>query len=131
LITFSNIFQSKAFQLNIKSRRYDDALRNYSPQSRNCYFDGEKPLKFFKSYTMLNCRWECLTNFMLSTCGCVLHSMPRDNQTRICNATEIGCKRTINWAVERCDCYALCNDLSFTVTSEVVKIETNQIEFGK
>lgn len=35
-------------------------LRRYSPKKRQCYFKGEKILKFFKNYNQANCRQECL-----------------------------------------------------------------------
>lgn len=35
-------------------------LRNYKPKKRQCFFPGEKRLKFFKSYTQANCKMECL-----------------------------------------------------------------------
>lgn len=34
-------------------------LRGYKPIKRQCFFPGEKRLKFFKSYTQANCKVEC------------------------------------------------------------------------
>ena len=61
-----------------------DVLKSYKPDVRKCYFDGEKTLKYFKSYTKLNCDLECLSNFTQLTCGCVKFGMPFDNTTEIC-----------------------------------------------
>lgn len=36
-----------------------DGLRSYKPVKRQCFFPGEKRLKFFKSYTQSNCKAEC------------------------------------------------------------------------
>lgn len=52
------------------------SLENYSPNIRNCYFPKEKRLALFKTYTFLNCKFECLTNFTLKTCKCVNFHMP-------------------------------------------------------
>lgn len=37
----------------------DDNMKGYKPRKRQCYFPGEKRLKFFKSYNQLNCKLEC------------------------------------------------------------------------
>jgi acid-sensing ion channel, other len=34
-------------------------LQHYGPKKRQCYFPGEKKLKFFKSYSQMNCKLEC------------------------------------------------------------------------
>lgn len=61
-------------------------LRNYSPHKRQCYFDGEKPLKFFKMYTQSNCELECVTEYTKTLCGCVKFSMPHSNDTKVCDS---------------------------------------------
>lgn len=66
-------------------------LADYAPERRQCYFNDERQLKFFKVYTQSNCELECLANYTLKACGCVKFSMPRDSETRICTQAEIGC----------------------------------------
>ena len=53
-----------------------EGLRHYEPNRRQCYFNSERQLKFFKVYTQRNCELECLSNFTRSQCGCVKFSMP-------------------------------------------------------
>lgn len=48
-----------------------------SADQRNCFFDNERQLKFFKIYSKSNCEVECLTNITYKECGCVLYWMPR------------------------------------------------------
>lgn len=60
-----------------------DALVDYPSNVRQCYFDGEKDLKFFKTYTQLNCEMESLTNFTLDMCGCIRIGMPFDKKKQI------------------------------------------------
>lgn len=62
-----------------------------SHSSRQCFFNDERYLRYFKVYTQQNCELECLANFTLATCGCVKFSMPRDNDTEICGAAMIDC----------------------------------------
>lgn len=66
-------------------------LRNYSPKVRQCYFHGEKKLKFFKIYTQSNCELECMAEFVYNECGCVRFSMPRDNVTKVCDDAQEKC----------------------------------------
>lgn len=34
-------------------------LKHYKPKKRQCFFSGEKRLKYFKAYTQSNCKLEC------------------------------------------------------------------------
>lgn len=52
------------------------SLRSYQPSQRQCYFNGERTLRFFKIYAQNNCEAECLSNFTRIECGCVQFSMP-------------------------------------------------------
>lgn len=53
-----------------------DALRNYFPMQRKCFYNSERQLRFFKFYSKSNCEAECLTKFINDTCGCVKFFMP-------------------------------------------------------
>lgn len=55
-------------------------LRSYKPSQRQCLFESERRLRFFKIYTQNNCELECLANFTLAKCGCVKFSMPRESR---------------------------------------------------
>ncbi|CAO1310274.1 unnamed protein product, partial [Diamesa serratosioi] len=68
-----------------------EGLKTYTPESRQCYFNSEKDLKFFKTYTQSNCELECLTDFTIRMCGCVKFSMPHDSNTLVCDRTKVEC----------------------------------------
>lgn len=53
-----------------------DDLRKYDPNNRQCFFNSESQLRFFKIYTQNNCELESVANFTLLACGCVRFSMP-------------------------------------------------------
>lgn len=53
-----------------------DDLRSYDPITRQCFFDDERQLQFFRLYTEYNCQTECLSNFMKQECDCVEYFMP-------------------------------------------------------
>ena len=68
-------------------------LNAYLPKKRQCYFNGEKKLKFFKVYTQSNCELECLTEYTLKQCGCVKFSQPHNSSTNVCNFHYSDCYR--------------------------------------
>lgn len=43
-----------------------EGLAGYAPERRQCYFNNERDLKFFKVYTQANCELECLAAFTIS-----------------------------------------------------------------
>lgn len=78
MVTPDNIYASKV-------------IKNYDPISRQCYFDYERELKFFKTYAKSSCELECLADQTLTLCGCVKFSMPRDSKTPVCNLSKLDC----------------------------------------
>lgn len=53
-----------------------NGLRTYDPNRRQCFFNAEHQLRFFRLYSQHNCELECLANYTLLECGCVRFSMP-------------------------------------------------------
>lgn len=66
-------------------------VEDYDPVSRQCYFNYEKKLKFFKTYSKSSCELECLAEQILSSCGCVKFSMPHFNSTQVCDNSKLQC----------------------------------------
>lgn len=110
-------------------------------ERRQCFFNEERYLQFFKVYTQQNCELECLTNFTLSQCGCVKFSMPRNETTAVCGAKSIQCyndaeddllKREINEGLAgsalnkrgktECNCLPSCTSITYDA-------ETSQADF--
>lgn len=56
-----------------------EGLRDYDPNRRQCFFNSERYLRFFKVYSQRSCELECLSNFTKAECGCVKFSMPRES----------------------------------------------------
>lgn len=101
------------FELKIKSFRSDDNMRNVPIEWRKCYFDGEKKLKFFETYTKFHCEIECQANTTLEKCKCVNFWMPREPSTKICNWLLTNCSIGILYE-DPCICYPPCNDIKYT-----------------
>lgn len=72
------ILLSKHTQLRIKTKMTitSEELRRYAPNKRQCFYDSERRLRFYRHYTKNNCDAECLANFTKIECGCVKFSMP-------------------------------------------------------
>jgi acid-sensing ion channel, other len=51
-------------------------LKDFSVRKRQCYFNDERYLRFFKYYTQNNCENECLANKTVEKCGCLRFHMP-------------------------------------------------------
>jgi hypothetical protein len=55
-------------------------LRHYAPKKRQCFFPGEKKLKFFKEYSQSNCELECLAGSFFGFLSSSFHF----NTSRVC-----------------------------------------------
>lgn len=43
---------------------------------RQCYFESERHLTYYKTYTQRNCELECFANFTIKKCNCSPFFMP-------------------------------------------------------
>lgn len=120
-------YRMKRFLITAVSFQHDASLRTYKPHQRDCYFEGERELKFFKSYTKSNCDWECLTNYTLAFCDCVKFSMPRNQTTRVCGWKDANCYfeameqwpkyMILNEGQKPCDCLDPCVDIKYSLST--------------
>ncbi|CAO1413325.1 unnamed protein product [Diamesa tonsa] len=125
-------------------------LHSYSPKRRQCYFNGENKLKFFKVYTQSNCELECLTEFTLKQCGCVKFSQPHNSSTKVCNLDMVECYRnaeknfmkqkleeklheesiqTENVNIHECKCLPACTSIEYN--AEISQSQYEYSEFYK
>ncbi|KFB52627.1 AGAP010967-PA-like protein [Anopheles sinensis] len=102
-------------------------LTKYSAIKRQCYFEHERPLRYFRRYNQDNCELECLTNYTEKECGCVHFSMPHTNETRVCTLPEAHCpsnarahlfirkqtKNTTEDYLQLCDCLPSCTSVRY------------------
>jgi acid-sensing ion channel, other len=82
-------------------------------------------LKFFKIYTKINCRSECLANRTVSVCGCAQFFMVREVSTRICGLSDMKCYKKVEKDLksrDQCECLLECGELEY-------KTEQQQNEF--
>jgi acid-sensing ion channel, other len=121
--------QEKTIILKAKVYTASKLLKKYKPQKRNCYFEGERKLKFFGVYTKAQCDYECLTNFTLDRCDCVRFSMPREENTAICDIDKVDCyvRAEREWShsignvkdnLMPCGCLPPCEDIRYSIQYE-------------
>jgi acid-sensing ion channel, other len=112
--------------ITVKAVKTTSALNllDYEPHLRGCYQTDEKKLKFYQDYTKNNCEVECLTEFVLRTCGCVKFSMPRENVTKLCGLKQIECtaRAERHWISMmnddikedfKCECLDSCTEIEY------------------
>ncbi|BES98474.1 Amiloride-sensitive sodium channel [Nesidiocoris tenuis] len=66
-------------------------LQSIAIEKRNCYFEAEKRLFFYKTYNQRSCILECEANYTIALCGCVQYYMPKNETTRICGRNDAKC----------------------------------------
>ncbi|KAL1492019.1 hypothetical protein ABEB36_012523 [Hypothenemus hampei] len=120
-----------------------EKVKSFRPEKRNCYFENENPLKYFKDYTQKNCELDCLTRHTLHLCGCVAFYMPMDSFTPLCGTGKNECMKAakkrmlskeLKWRLENadddqelphCHCLPSCRDLSYEVETSSSSINSN------
>ncbi|KAG5683738.1 hypothetical protein PVAND_013003 [Polypedilum vanderplanki] len=112
----------KTVILTAKILKTAESLRKYLPEKRGCYFEGERQLKFFKSYTKAHCDFECMANYTFNVCGCMKFSMPRTDDVPICDVDKINCysEAMMDWPRNAkyetpCGCLPTCNSIKYSV----------------
>ncbi|XP_047022622.1 pickpocket protein 28-like [Helicoverpa zea] len=118
-----NVNEQAVLALSFSIMNTSEALRSYRPELRQCYFPGERQLKYFKIYTAKNCRVECLANITLELCECVPFYLPHNDSDQICGVTyklcteaaeETMAQREANVdAPDRCKCLESCNAITY------------------
>lgn len=70
------LFEDARIAIKPKQITTSMRLRKYNPNKRQCFYNSERRLRFFKIYSQNNCEAECLANFTKLECGCVRFFMP-------------------------------------------------------
>ncbi|XP_055306473.1 pickpocket protein 28-like [Sitodiplosis mosellana] len=125
---FKNVFyvspgQTALFAIDPHLMTASPILKSYSTVTRQCYFNSERKLRFFKQYTQQNCEAECLSNFTKIECGCIRFSMPRSvkEDTKICGPAKMRClnqadnKMFQSGYFDACNCLPSCITISYDV----------------
>ncbi|KOB71642.1 putative amiloride-sensitive sodium channel, partial [Operophtera brumata] len=114
--------------VSLHAQSTSDSLARYSPDVRQCYFQSDRYLRYFKNYTTKNCKAECLSNYTQEHCGCVGFYMPHDNSSLFCAESKLDCMRQafdkmvrkeqrlklgLDFPVSGCRCLPACNSVEY------------------
>ncbi|XP_031627361.1 pickpocket protein 28-like [Contarinia nasturtii] len=116
--------QSESIKIRIEPKLTDtsNGLSNYKPAHRQCFYQSERQLRFFKIYTKYNCNMECIANFIQMECGCVKFNMPRDKNTKICGVKLRKCYGNAQFSFQgrtgrlfraKCNCMEACTEIEY------------------
>ncbi|XP_031639663.1 pickpocket protein 28-like [Contarinia nasturtii] len=68
---------------------------------RQCIFEDESELEYYRTYSDRNCESECETKLLLKHCKCVMYYQPRANPNiSICGSADMGCIKNVDQAIE-------------------------------
>lgn len=70
--------QETVIMLKPNMLKTNNGLRTYAPIGRQCYYETERYLRFFRVYTQRNCEMECITNYTVTKCGCSAFYLPSE-----------------------------------------------------
>lgn len=119
---------SKSSDVSVSIRptiiKTDANLKKYKTDHRNCFFEDEHPLKYFKKYSKKNCDLECFAEEVEKICNCLPSWLPRLPTTPLCNLTQtIFCVRNIQtFSTKRnkdCNCLSDCNSVTYEVKIDI------------
>jgi acid-sensing ion channel, other len=113
----------------------DDHLSSFPTNVRQCIFNYERKLSFFKVYSRSNCEIECQTEHYIKNCGCVKFFMVHNESTRICqSASEIKCFKNaikvLREAKTACNCLAACNDIQYDFATTNMPYSESDVFFS-
>ncbi|XP_055382442.1 pickpocket protein 28-like [Condylostylus longicornis] len=130
----------QGYQLVLHSANEFELLGLTCNFRRQCYFQKERYLKFFKKYNQRNCQTECLANHTVRKCGCVPYFMPKLKSTPICGLSNFECCHlaekelnkleydddfddVVDGREEKCNCLPDCHSISYD--TEINTVENN------
>ncbi|XP_053965737.1 pickpocket protein 28 [Anastrepha ludens] len=99
-------------------------VRKLSRNERQCVFNGEEKLLYFRHYSSRSCVSECRTRFLYNQCKCLPYNLPSIyDKVTICNVTQTHCiHRAVNDWLLKSDgdeqsyckhCLQSCFDLTY------------------
>lgn len=111
----------------------DSLIANYDKEQRKCVAEGERKLVFFTKYTQRNCQLDNLALRTTRFCKCVLFSMPRLKNVRICRTRkDLTCAKTVEMNLIHqvlhkkaisYNCLPSCRSISYDAELSMAKLD--------
>lgn len=111
--------------------KIDDRIKSLSVDTRQCYLEDERQLKYYKIYNKHNCEQECLLNMTLSLVNCSIHILPIIPDYKMCNLSDpkINLKELRSMtANDSCNCLPNCDVIIYNV--EINQLKSNISEYN-
>jgi Amiloride-sensitive sodium channel len=110
--------------LSVEVIETDEDVRSIRLEKRQCIFQDERKLEFFKVYSKESCEMECLAQEVLAECGCVPFFYIRNSTTRVCDLKGQMCALTASTSFSKhvsggliaegsCFCYPTCDQVKY------------------
>lgn len=103
----------------------DENLRRLSVDERKCYFEGERSLKYFKTYSKGNCEHECRSNQTFERCGCVPFNVIRNSSMDVCGLRGSICSDSFEERFDSCNCFSPCSSIDYETEIYSIKLSQN------
>lgn len=104
-----------------KSDASDD-IRSIKPEYRQCVFNNENPLLYYRTYSRRNCEMECEAQLYLEKCNCIKYYMPRIySNLSVCGLKDLPCIQNISrisnaFKSKELTCIDICKPSCFDLT---------------
>ncbi|XP_017077679.1 pickpocket protein 28 [Drosophila eugracilis] len=114
------------------------AIRSISRDGRQCLFNDEKELIFYRIYTRLNCENECLAAYLYESCSCIPFDYPQIySNASTCTMRDTFCVRRAQreavrpgWVKCRKQCLPSCFDLNYLASGFAFPLATNNFQLA-
>lgn len=103
----------------------ENYLKSYPKDKRQCMFDGDRWMKYYRNFSEKNCEMECLSAIMKIMCGCTPYRIFASPNVKMCTIDDIYCDRYYEFYVSRrrssdfmrktCNCLPACNSIKYNV----------------
>ncbi|XP_030388345.1 sodium channel protein Nach [Scaptodrosophila lebanonensis] len=108
------------------------AVKALPIEERNCVFQDEVKLRYFRKYMYINCELNCRVTNMVKFCGCYTYffNLNRTNE-RICSFRDVHClvenfdKIITRRRQTQCKCPLICEHIDYDVQTTSTPLELN------
>lgn len=100
----------------------NENIRSIKPAYRQCVFNNENPLLYYRTYSRRNCEMECEAQLYLEKCNCIKYYMPRIySNSSVCGIKDDPCIRNISrssteFKSKEMTCIDICMPSCFDLT---------------
>lgn len=105
----------------------DEDLRHVGVEKRQCYFNDEMQLKYFKFYTKQNCERECFSEYSYQRCSCVPFYYIRNKTMKVCDILGTECTTRFMFDSKAVckKCFPECNLITYKVETVSARYDEN------